>query len=208
MNNTLDGVVGPINEAADVLEKIAFKDMTARIQGDYKGDHAKIKESLNVAMENLDKALHQVLIAADRWQAPACRSAGRAALSQGSSEQASSLEEVSSSLQEMASMTRQNVLNAKEAKVIADEAWNSADQGVECMARMSSAIEKIKTSSIPHPESLRQSMRSLSRPICWLSKCGGRGCQGRRRRQGICGGRGRSEIWRCAARRRPRIPQR
>ncbi len=148
VNNTLDGVVGPINEAADVLERIAGKDMTARMQGDYKGDHARIKESLNVAMENLDKALHQVLIAADEVAGASVQvSQGGQTLSQGSSEQASSLEEVSSSLQEMASMTRQNVLNAKEAKVIADEAWNSADQGVECMARMSSAIEKIKTSS-------------------------------------------------------------
>jgi len=148
VNQTLDGVLGPINEAADVLEKIAGRDMTARVQGDYKGDHAKIKESLNIAVENLDKALHQVLIAADQVAAASVQvSSGGQSLSQGASEQASSLEEVSSSLQEMLSMTRQNVINAKAAKEVSDEAWNSADSGVECMARMSMAIDKIKTSS-------------------------------------------------------------
>ncbi|MGB5218838.1 MAG: methyl-accepting chemotaxis protein [Smithella sp.] len=148
VNQTLDGVVGPINEAADVLEKIAGRDMTARMRGDYKGDHAKIKESLNMAVENLDKALHQVLIAADQVASASVQvSSGGQSLSQGASEQASSLEEVSGSLQEMSSMTRQNVINAKAAKEVSDEAWNSADSGVECMARMSMAIDKIKTSS-------------------------------------------------------------
>ncbi len=148
VNQTLDGVMEPINEAADVLEKIAGRDMTARMRGDYKGDHAKIKESLNVAMENLDKALHQVLIAADQVASASVQiSSGGQSLSQGASEQASSLEEISGSLQEMSSMTKQNVINAKAAKDVSDEAWNSADSGVECMARMSMAIEKIKTSS-------------------------------------------------------------
>ena len=66
VNKTLDAVMGPINEASGVLEKIANKDMTARMMGDYKGDHAKIKESLNMAVENLDKALQQVAMAPSR----------------------------------------------------------------------------------------------------------------------------------------------
>jgi len=148
VNRTLDELIGPINEASDALERLADKDMTARMMGEYKGDHAKIKESLNMAVENLDKALQQVAIGADQVAAASIEvSSGGQALSQGASEQASSLEEVSSSLQEMSSMTKQNAINAREAKGVAEEARGSSEKGVESMNRMSSAINKIKTSS-------------------------------------------------------------
>ena len=148
VNSTLDAIMGPINEASAVLEKIAGKDMTARITGDYKGDYAQIKGSLNMAVENLGKVLHHVAISADQVASASVQiSSGGQSLSQGASEQASSLEEVSSSLQEMSSMTKQNALNAREAKGVAETARDSADKGVESMNRMSSAINKIKTSS-------------------------------------------------------------
>ena len=44
-------------------------------------------------------------------------------------------------------MIKQNALNAREAKGVAEHARSSADKGVESMSRMSSAINKIKTSS-------------------------------------------------------------
>ncbi len=148
MNKTLDAVIGPVNEASAVLEKVAGKDMTARMKGDYKGDHARIKESLNLAAENLDKALQQVAIGAEQVGAASVQvSTGGQSLSQGASEQASSLEEVSSSLQEMSSMTKQNALNAREAKGVSEGARESADRGVESMNKMSSAIGRIKSSS-------------------------------------------------------------
>jgi methyl-accepting chemotaxis protein len=148
VNKTLDEVMGPINEAADVLKKLSEKDLSARMTGDYKGDHARIKESLNLAVENLDKALQQVAIGADQVASASVQvSTGGQTLSQGASEQASSLEEVSSSLQEMSSMTKQNSLNAREAKGVAEQARGSAEKGVESMNRMSAAISQIKSSS-------------------------------------------------------------
>ncbi len=148
VNRTLDAVVVPINEASEVLEQVAHKNLTAKIEGHYSGDHAKIKESLNMAVENLDKALQQVAIGANQVASASNQvSKGGQSLSQGASEQASSLEEISSNLQEMSSMTRQNTLSAREAKGVAEEARETAEKGVESMNRMSSAINRIKTSS-------------------------------------------------------------
>ena len=42
-NSMIDAVATPINEAAKVLERIANRDLTAQMQGVYKGDFAKIK---------------------------------------------------------------------------------------------------------------------------------------------------------------------
>jgi methyl-accepting chemotaxis protein len=148
VNKTMDAVMGPINEASEVLVQVAHKNMTAKVKGVYKGDHARITESLNMAVENLDKAMQQVAIGADQVASASVQvSTGGQSLSQGASEQASSLEEVSSSLQEMSSMIKQNTLSAREAKGVAEEAMGSAEKGVESMNRMSSAINQIKSSS-------------------------------------------------------------
>ena len=148
VNKTLDAIMGPINEASAILEKVANKDLSDRIKGDYKGFYTDIKETINMAVENLDKALQQVAIGAEQVASASVQvSTGGQALSQGASEQASSLEEVSSSLQEMSSMTRQNAQNAREARGVSEQARESADKGVESMSRMSSAINQIKSSS-------------------------------------------------------------
>ena len=147
-NDTIDAVVSPLAEASDILVKLAHRDLSARLQKEYKGLYEDVKKTINAVGRNLDKALQQVAIGADQVASASIQiSTGGQSLSQGASEQASSLEEVSSSLQEMSSMTKQNTLNAKEAKGVADQARGSADKGVESMNRMSSAINQIKSSS-------------------------------------------------------------
>ena len=147
-NDTMDAIMGPVNEASDVLNRVANKDMTSRMNGDYKGDHVLIKKSLNIAVENLEKVLQQVVVGAEQVASASVQvSTGGQTLSRGASEQASSLEEISSSLQEMSSMTRQNAMNAREAMVIAEEARNSASKGVESMNKLSIAINQIEASS-------------------------------------------------------------
>jgi methyl-accepting chemotaxis protein len=148
INNTLDAVAAPIDEAMSVLEKVAERDLTARVSGDYKGDFAKIKESLNMAFQNLEDALVQVSAGSEQVAVASGQiSTGSQTLSQGASEQASSLEEVSSSLQEMSSMTRKNTDNAKEALKLSESASESTAKGVGSMKRLSAAIDEIKESS-------------------------------------------------------------
>jgi len=148
INQTLDAVVAPINEASDVLEQVAARDLTARMTGNYKGDFAKIKNAMNIAANNLDEALAQVAVAAEQVSSASAQiSQGSQSLAQGASEQASSLQEVSSSLQETASMTKQNAANAREAKGLAEGARSSADKGAGSMKRLSEAMEKIAASA-------------------------------------------------------------
>ena len=148
INDTLDAVIHPMEEAAEVLERVADRDLTARVQGEYKGDHARIKDSLNQAVENLDQGLQQVGLAVEQVAAASNQiGTGSQALAQGASEQASSLEEVSSSLQEITSITRRNAASAKEASGLAEGTRGSVNQGLESMNRLSEAMERIKTSS-------------------------------------------------------------
>lgn len=148
LNETLEAVAEPINEAAQVLDQIAHQDLSVRMHGEYEGDFGKIKESMNLALDNLDQALEQVAGAAEQVASAAGQiSAGSQSLAEGSSEQASSLEEVSSSLQELTSMTRQNTASAQEAEGMTQEAGASANRGVVSMDRLAEAMERIKESS-------------------------------------------------------------
>jgi methyl-accepting chemotaxis protein len=148
VNDTLDAVIGPVTEATQVLEAIAERDLTARVQGNYAGDLGRIKIALNTAVSNLETALTQVGDASSQVTGAAGQiSSGSQSLAQGANEQASSLEEVSASLEEMAGSTRQNADNAMTAKNLAAEADNNARTGIAAMARMSDSIQKIKAGS-------------------------------------------------------------
>jgi methyl-accepting chemotaxis protein len=141
-------VVAPVEEATRVLECLAERDLTARVQGEYLGDHARIKKAMNRAVANLDEVLGEVWEATEEVTG-ASEQIGRGSqkLAEGASEQASALQEVSSSLQQLSSMAKQNVGNAKEAQSLAESARSSATRGVDRMGALTGAMEKIKASS-------------------------------------------------------------
>jgi len=148
VNNTMSAVIGPINEAAAVLERVAAKDLTARVNGSYKGDLVTITVAMNTAVDNLDKALQVVVAGAEQVASASSQISGSSrSLSEGAGRQASTLEEVSSNLQEMAATTTQNESSAKEAHRLSAATQSSVDRGMDNMKRLSEAITKIKASS-------------------------------------------------------------
>ncbi len=51
MNNTLDAVLNPINETVEVLKLMSDGNLSVKVKGDYKGDHAIIKNALNTTID-------------------------------------------------------------------------------------------------------------------------------------------------------------
>ncbi len=123
-----------IDDGGRVLHAAANKDLSQRLNYQYKGEFAKMKDSINTVVGNLDEANGQI---SERAQH----------LAEGSSEQASALEEVSSSLEEMASMTKLNADNSNQAKLLTAEARAAAKEGDTSMKRMAEAIHQIKASA-------------------------------------------------------------
>jgi len=148
VNDTLDAVLRPIGEAAEVLEALAQRDLRARVKGNYQGDHAKIKQSLNASADSLHEALAQVAQAVGQVSAASGQIASSSeSVAAGASEQASSLEETSSSLESMSSTTKQAADNAQQANGLAQKATLAATEGATAMQQMSKAMEKIKASA-------------------------------------------------------------
>jgi methyl-accepting chemotaxis protein len=148
VNQTLDALIKPVNGALAVLHALAKRDLSVRMTGEYKGDLAKLKQSINQATQNLDSALIQVSASAEEVASAANQiSTGSQALSQGASEQASSLEQISSRLQEFAAMIHKNADYSRQAREMTANARKDTNNGFDNMKRLSIAIEKIKQSS-------------------------------------------------------------
>ena len=144
VNETLDSVIAPVNEAQAVLEKLADRDLTARVKGDYRGDHARIKEALNSAAGALDGAISQVSQVVEQVSGAAGQIASSSqAVASGASEQASSLEESHASLESISAMTRHAADNAAQASGLASGTRKSAEGGEAVMEQMSGAMTHI-----------------------------------------------------------------
>ena len=148
INAMLDAVLAPIQEAAQVLDRLAQRDLRARMGGDYQGDHARIKDAVNATAQALHDALAQVSQVVDQVATASDQIASSAqVVASGASEQAASLEETSSSLESMASMTQLSTDNAQQANALAKQAREAATEGGAATGQMTSAMTKIKTSA-------------------------------------------------------------
>ena len=148
LNEMLDAILSPIKEARNVLGRLAHRDLTSRMKGDYKGDHALMKKAVNTAIDNLHDALVQVLTGIDQVTIGASQVSDTSqTLSQGATEQASSLEEVSATLAEITGRTTLNADNSKQVSVLATEARNHSEAGNTRMSNMLEAMTEINDAS-------------------------------------------------------------
>ena len=148
VNHTLDAILAPIHEASAVLENLSQRDLRARMKGEYRGDHAKIKESVNQTAQALHEALGQVAGAVDQVSAAAGQIASSSqTVADGASQQASSLEETSSALESMSAMSKRTSDNSIQANSLAQTAKTAAMGGASAVEHMSVAMTKIKASA-------------------------------------------------------------
>ncbi len=148
INHTLDAVIAPINAATETLERLAQRDLTSRVDGNYRGDHARIQQSLNSAMDKLSVAMSAVADTAEGVASSAQQiDAGSKELARGASDQAASLEEVSASARELAAMTKRNAASAAEGRSLSEGARHSTSNGVTEVQRLAEAIAQIKQSA-------------------------------------------------------------
>ena len=148
VNDLMQGIVEPINEAMEVLGKVANRDLTPKVVGDYMGQWGEFKENINTAVKNLGGALSQASLAAEQVGSASGQIASSSqSLAEGSAEQAASLEQTSSSLEEMASMVKQNADNANQANNLMQEANQIVGRAQESMGDVTKSMEDISQAS-------------------------------------------------------------
>ena len=60
VNDILDAVLNPISEVTSVLQRMANGDLGTRVEGDYVGDHAQIKNALNDTLDALQSYVGEI----------------------------------------------------------------------------------------------------------------------------------------------------
>ena len=126
MNSILDAVVAPINESSKVLKVMANGDFTAKVKGNYKGDHQLIKNNINTVTESLSQALRKVSEAVLATASASNQiSASVEEMAAGAGEQTQQTAEVAHSIEQM---TKTILDNTKNASIAAETAKSSGDK--------------------------------------------------------------------------------
>ncbi len=148
INEMLDALNGPIDEAREVLEQVADRDLSARMSGDYHGDHGQIKNALNTALENIAQTFASLTVAIEQVSAGATEIGdGSHDLAGAASEQAGAVDQVASRLQQVDGRTKKNAADALQARSIIDTATQKTQRGVEAMGDLANAVNDMKASA-------------------------------------------------------------
>ncbi len=150
VNSLLEAVVAPVQEGSKVLERMAQGDFTARVTGEFKGDHQIITNSINTVAESLNSALSQVSEAVQATASAASQiSSSSEEMAAGSQEQSAQTTEVASAVEEMTSTILENTKNAsfaaeatKESAVKAKEGGKVVSETVDGMNRISEVVSQ------------------------------------------------------------------
>ena len=136
VNDTLDNVVGPINEVRRIMGAMSGGDLSQTITTAYRGDFDELKSAINQTVVKLVEIIGEVRAAADNLTNAAGQvSATAQSLSQSSSEQAASVEETTSSMEQMTASISQNTENAKITDGMAAKAAKEAAEGGEAVTK-------------------------------------------------------------------------
>jgi len=144
MNGAIEALAAPAIEATRALELLAGRDLTARMPGEFAGDHARTQQALNAMAAALDEAIGQVSMAVQQVSNAAAQIASTAqAVAGGASAQAAALERTSAELTGLADGTREAAGRAREADDLARRASEAAQGGAEAVTLMGQAMGRI-----------------------------------------------------------------
>jgi methyl-accepting chemotaxis protein len=144
VNNTLDSIILPVNEAVAVLKEMEHGDLTRTVNGDYKGQIKDFKDTVNNTITKLSQVISEVNSAASNIASASEEvSATAQSMSQATSEQAASVEETSASIEQMSASINQNTENAKVTNAIANQSSSEAAKGGKAVKETLTAMKSI-----------------------------------------------------------------
>ncbi len=137
-----------INLITIALTQISEGNLTHRMEGTFKGDFIKIKDTFNEIFESLSATFTSINTSAEEVNSGAIRVSNSAqALSQGSTEQASAIEQLSATLNDVSNQVQQNSDDSKNAYDIVHLNAKAITSCNDDMTKMLEAMQLIDTTS-------------------------------------------------------------
>ncbi|MFA7418936.1 MAG: methyl-accepting chemotaxis protein [Melioribacteraceae bacterium] len=150
INSTLDEVLIPINEGSAVLARMASGDFSVKMEGEYKGDHKIMLNSINQLGDSLSSVLTEVRQAVQATASASTQiSSSTEEMAAGSQEQSSQTAEVASAVEEMTrtiyETTKNTSMAAENAKLAGSKAVEGGkvvDETIKGMVRIAEVVNK------------------------------------------------------------------
>ena len=147
LNGMMASSQASIADVSDVLRAISHGDLTARMEGEYDGVFARMRDDANTTTAQLTGIVRGIQVAADSINNAAQElAAGNNDLSRRTEQQAANLEEAAS-MEELTSTVRQNAELARQADSEAHAAGAAVRETEQAMAQMASVMGEIDQSS-------------------------------------------------------------
>ena len=148
VNELLDAIVVPLRTGAELIKALAEGDLRRDMDGEFQGEFAEFKDSINETLRNLRDIVTRIREASGNIASAAGEIAqGNQDLSQRTEEQAASLEETASSMEQLTSTVKQNADNARQANQLAAGAREQAERGGEVVGNAVAAMAQINEAS-------------------------------------------------------------
>ena len=147
VNETLDAVIGPLNVAAEYVDRISKGDVPAKISDNYNGDFNEIKNNLNVLIESMNEITNVAEeIAAGNLQVSAKERSGQDKLMQALSSMINGLTEVVENVKNTAENVTKGSIelssNSDQISQGANKQAASAEEASSSMEQMTSNIKQ------------------------------------------------------------------
>ncbi|ASR44376.1 chemotaxis protein [Xanthomonas citri pv. mangiferaeindicae] len=137
-----------LSELSRLLQSIAAGDLTARMDGDFHGVFARMRDDANATVAQLTAIVARIQGASAAIGTASTEIAsGNDDLSRRTEQQAANLEETAASMEELTSTVRQNADHARQANQLAQGAATVASQGGEVVGQVVSTMADIEASS-------------------------------------------------------------
>ena len=148
VNSLLGTISGSVDAVSSVLRALSGGDLTARMDGDFHGVFATMRDDANATVAQLTDIVGRIQDASTSINTAAGEIAsGNSDLSRRTEQQAANLEETAASMEELTSTVRQNAESARQANQLAIGAASVASQGGEVVGKVVSTMTDIEQSS-------------------------------------------------------------
>ncbi len=148
LNGMVEAIAAPLSEARVALEAMADRNLEVRMAGSYRGDYARITDSVNsaatrlaAAMMQVRKSVSQVADASEHIAATSDR------LSESAQRQAQAIAAVDHSVHQLAATAEHVASSATEVTALAGTARENVRRGTQVANELGDAITRIKASS-------------------------------------------------------------
>ncbi|MDO0846736.1 methyl-accepting chemotaxis protein [Xanthomonas campestris pv. campestris] len=148
LNAMMDVSDRNLGKLSELLAALAEGDLTARMEGDFHGVFARMRDDANTTALQLSGIVGRIQQAAQSITGSASEiAAGNNDLSQRTEQQAANLEETAASMEELTSTVKQNAESARQANQLAIGAAGVASQGGHVVSQVVDTMSGIQTSS-------------------------------------------------------------